>query len=60
MKTVSNGLIPKCQKDVQHIVSTGTQQLSPPDSVHHLPQSSFTFYLSPKQDAGWINAGHKE
>ena len=50
MKTVSNGLIPKCQKDVQHIVSTGTQQLSPPDSVHHLPQSSFTFYLSPKQD----------
>lgn len=63
MKTVSNGLIPERQKDVQHIVSTGRERATavPLDNAHCLSQSSFTFHS--ESQAGCSDGlvfGHKE
>lgn len=52
MKTVSNGLIPQCQKDVHHIVSPGrVRQLSPHGELSIHPSALPHFILSPKQEA---------
>lgn len=52
MKTVSNGLIPQCQKDVRPIVSTRrAHQLSPHGKLIIHPKALLHFILSPKQEA---------